>query len=121
MGYWDTSTLVKLYAKEPDSALFEVQALSGPAGSVTSRIALYEARASFQRNWWRRQEDARRGEGARLLSVPCIALAPQTRRAQALCASPATRSATRGPVSMRVFSGAAMTSQNGFLEVTAAH
>ncbi len=49
MGYWDTSTLVKLYAKEPDSALFEVQALSGPAGSVTSRIALYEARATFQR------------------------------------------------------------------------
>lgn len=49
MGYWDTSTLVKLYAKEPDSALLEVQALSGPAGSVTSRIALYEARATFQR------------------------------------------------------------------------
>ncbi len=27
MGYWDTSTLVKLYAKEPDSAVFEVQAI----------------------------------------------------------------------------------------------
>jgi predicted nucleic acid-binding protein len=49
MGYWDTSTLVKLYAKEPDSALFEVQALIAAAGTVTSRIALYESRATFQR------------------------------------------------------------------------
>jgi hypothetical protein len=45
MSYWDTSTLVKLYAKEPDSAAFEAQALSAPVGTVTSRIAIYEARA----------------------------------------------------------------------------
>jgi uncharacterized protein with PIN domain len=49
MSYWDTSALVKLYAKEPDSALFEVQALSAATGTVTSRIAIYEARATFQR------------------------------------------------------------------------
>ena len=49
MGYWDTSTLVKLYAQEPDSAAFEDYALGAPAKPVTSRIALYEARASFQR------------------------------------------------------------------------
>ena len=49
MSYWDTSTLVKLYAKEPDSAAFEAQALSAPVGTVTSRIAIYEARATFQR------------------------------------------------------------------------
>ena len=49
MAYWDTSTLVKLYAKEPDSALFEAQAMSTAAVAVASRIALYEARATFQR------------------------------------------------------------------------
>src|SRR5438309_7990780 len=49
MAYWDTSTLVKLYAKEPDSALFEVQAMSTATVAVASRIALYEARATFQR------------------------------------------------------------------------
>jgi uncharacterized protein with PIN domain len=49
MSYWDTSTLVKLYAKEPDSATFENYALNAPAKAVTSRIALYEARATFQR------------------------------------------------------------------------
>ena len=49
MSYWDTSALVKLYAKEPDSAAFETQAMSDASGTVTARIALYEARATFQR------------------------------------------------------------------------
>jgi predicted nucleic acid-binding protein len=49
MSYWDTSTLVKLYAREPDSTAFENYALSTPAKPVTSRIALYEARATFRR------------------------------------------------------------------------
>src|SRR4051812_20683075 len=49
MGYWDTSALVKLYAKEPDSTIFEAQAMRTAAGVVASRIALYEARAAFQR------------------------------------------------------------------------
>jgi predicted nucleic acid-binding protein len=49
MSYWDTSTLVKLYAQEPDSAAFEGHVLGSPGGTVTSRIALYEAQATFQR------------------------------------------------------------------------
>src|SRR5882672_6031066 len=49
MSYWDTSTLVKLYAQEPDSAAFENHALTTPDQAVTSRIAIYEARATFQR------------------------------------------------------------------------
>src|SRR5881394_519753 len=49
MSYWDTSTLVKLYAKEPDSPVFEVHALNDPGKTVTSRIALYEAHATFHR------------------------------------------------------------------------
>lgn len=49
MSYWDTSTLVKLYAPEPDSTVFENYALSNSAKLVTSRIALYEARATFLR------------------------------------------------------------------------
>ena len=49
MSYWDTSTLVKLYAQEVDSAAFENYALNAPSTAVTSRIALYEARATFQR------------------------------------------------------------------------
>jgi uncharacterized protein with PIN domain len=44
MSHWDTSTLVKLYAQEPDSAAFENYALNASAKAVTSRIALYEAR-----------------------------------------------------------------------------
>jgi uncharacterized protein with PIN domain len=49
MSYWDTSTLVKLYAKEPDSPVFESYALTAPGQMVTSRIALYEAQATFHR------------------------------------------------------------------------
>ena len=49
MSYWDTSALVKLYAKELDSAAFEAQAMSDAAGTVTSRITIYEARATFRR------------------------------------------------------------------------
>jgi predicted nucleic acid-binding protein len=49
MSYWDTSALVKLYALESDSTAFETYALSAPAKPVTSRIALYEARATFRR------------------------------------------------------------------------
>jgi uncharacterized protein len=49
MSYWDTSALVKLYANEPDSALFENRALNVSDRPVTSRVALYEARATFQR------------------------------------------------------------------------
>ncbi len=49
MSYWDTSTLVKLYAQEPDSAAFENHLLNATTKPATSRIALYEARATFQR------------------------------------------------------------------------
>ena len=49
MSYWDTSALVKLYAQELNSAAFEDYALNAPTKTVTSRIALYEARATFQR------------------------------------------------------------------------
>lgn len=49
MSYWDTSSLVKLYAQEADSAAFENYALHAPTKAVTSRIALYEARATFLR------------------------------------------------------------------------
>lgn len=49
MSNWDTSTLVKLYALEPDSAAFDNHDLNASSKAVTSRIALYEARATFQR------------------------------------------------------------------------
>ena len=49
MSYWDTSTLVKLYAQEPDSTVFENYLVSLPGPLTTSRIALYEARATFRR------------------------------------------------------------------------
>ena len=49
MSYWDTSTLVKLYAQEPDSPVFEAHAASQISPPLTSRIALYEARATFHR------------------------------------------------------------------------
>ena len=49
MSYWDTSTLVKLYAQEPDSPAFETHVANATAVPVTSRIALYEAQATFRR------------------------------------------------------------------------
>ncbi len=49
MSYWDTSTLVKLYAQEPDSPAFENHVANTTSPPVTSRIALYEARATFRR------------------------------------------------------------------------
>jgi predicted nucleic acid-binding protein len=49
MSYWDTSAVVKLYAKESDSAIFESYLASVPSALVTSRIALFEARATFRR------------------------------------------------------------------------
>lgn len=49
MSYWDTSALVKLYAQESDSPGFENYALNTPTRPITSRIALYEARATFRR------------------------------------------------------------------------
>lgn len=49
MSYWDTATLVKLYAQEPDSPAYENYTLNFPSSPVTARIALYEARATFFR------------------------------------------------------------------------
>jgi predicted nucleic acid-binding protein len=49
MSYWDTSALVKLYAKEPDSAVFENYLISVPSPLTASRIIFYEARATFVR------------------------------------------------------------------------
>ena len=49
MSYWDTSTLVKLYAKESDSAAFDNRIANATTVPVTSRIALDEARATFRR------------------------------------------------------------------------
>jgi predicted nucleic acid-binding protein len=49
MSYWDTSSLVKLYVQEADSATFENHILNSPTAAATSRIALYEARATFRR------------------------------------------------------------------------
>lgn len=49
MSYWDTSALVKLYAKELDSSSFEERLVGLPRPLITSRITLYEARASFRR------------------------------------------------------------------------
>ena len=49
MSYWDTSALVKLYAPEPDSALFADHALALALPLRICRLGLYEARATFQR------------------------------------------------------------------------
>jgi len=40
---------VKLYAREPDSAAFETNLLNAPVAPITSRIAIYEALATFRR------------------------------------------------------------------------
>ena len=49
MNCWDTSALVKLYAEEPDSAVFETYLAGVPGSLATSRVAIYEARATFVR------------------------------------------------------------------------
>lgn len=49
MSYWDTSALVKLYVQEADSAAFENHLLQTSGAGNTSRIAIYEARATFRR------------------------------------------------------------------------
>ena len=48
MHYWDTSTLVKLYVREPDSALFAAHlAATGP--TATSALACWEMFRVFAR------------------------------------------------------------------------
>jgi len=49
VSYWDTSALVKLYAPETDSPIFEQFAQESTAPSVTAWIATWEARATFRR------------------------------------------------------------------------
>lgn len=46
MSYWDTAALVKLYAKEPDTSLFEERLVNLPRPLITSRIA-HHARLPF--------------------------------------------------------------------------
>lgn len=48
MSYWDTSALVKLYTKEPDSPTFEQLVLQSTA-ITTSRLALFELRRTLRR------------------------------------------------------------------------
>ncbi len=49
MAYWDTSTLLKLYLAEPDSARFEALAIASPLPPMLSLIARHEACAAFLR------------------------------------------------------------------------
>ncbi len=49
MSYWDTSAIIKLYVKESDSLVFENYLLTTGGRLVTSRIALYESKATFNR------------------------------------------------------------------------
>ncbi len=49
MSYWDTSALVKLYAPESDSALFENHLRSPTHTVVSGRVTLWEAWATFNR------------------------------------------------------------------------
>src|SRR5712671_1426636 len=49
MSYWDTSALVKLYARSPDSPVFENYASTTVGPIVTSIIGLYEAKATLLR------------------------------------------------------------------------
>lgn len=66
MSYWDTSALVKLYALEQDSNVFEghVGTVGGPV--IISRIGLHEAYATF----FRKEADGvlRAGSAAKLYS-----------------------------------------------------
>jgi predicted nucleic acid-binding protein len=49
VSYWDSSALVKFYASEADSSLFEQLAASSPTSPVTSRFAFYEIRTTLER------------------------------------------------------------------------
>jgi predicted nucleic acid-binding protein len=49
VGYWDSSALAKLYAKEPDSPTFEQFAMSAQTVPITSRLALYEIQTTLRR------------------------------------------------------------------------
>jgi predicted nucleic acid-binding protein len=49
VGYWDSSALVKLYVKEPDSAIFEEIVFRAQSNPVTSRVALYEIQTTLTR------------------------------------------------------------------------
>lgn len=49
MSYWDTSALIKLYAPEPDSAVFMRHAETEAGVIVSARITIWEARAAFLR------------------------------------------------------------------------
>lgn len=49
MSYWDTSALVKLYATEPDSAVFANHLVSPAHTMVSARVTLWEAWATFRR------------------------------------------------------------------------
>ena len=49
VAYWDSSGLVKLYAKEPDSVVFEQFALTSPGIPTTSLLGLYEIQTTLQR------------------------------------------------------------------------
>jgi predicted nucleic acid-binding protein len=49
MSYRDTSALVKLYVQDSDSKIFEGHLLSAASPPATSRVTLYEARATFRR------------------------------------------------------------------------
>jgi predicted nucleic acid-binding protein len=49
MSYWDTSALVKLYALEPDSSVFETHVCTVGGPVIISRLGLHEALATFYR------------------------------------------------------------------------
>ena len=49
MSYWDTSALIKLYVREPDSAIFERHLQLQIGATVSARVALWETRAAFRR------------------------------------------------------------------------
>jgi len=49
VSYWDSSALVKLYAKEADSAVFEQFAAGSQTGLCTSRLAFYEIQTTLRR------------------------------------------------------------------------